>query len=178
MPGTVQTVPRAELFAICVICMYALSPVVIHSDAADVVRGCQEGRTTGENSDLWGLLASLRAARQLDLSVQWVKAHGVEHPEYIDKYRLLPLLIYGHVVAYIFADKAAERAEIGLADASTYWRTCRETQEVQKRLVAILAIVIAKSEALAAGSQPSEPEDRTAVADPPYSPLLGVGQQS
>ena len=83
LPGPIQTVPRAELHAICEALARTVGPIRIHTDHKPTVDGLLHGREwaccpTRVNADLWRrvwfLLDDLGGLGP-QVQVVWVKAH-------------------------------------------------------------------------------------------------------
>ena len=58
LPGPVQTVPRAEMFAVCEVLRLAVLPLHVHTDHLPIVDGLKRGRAwclavARNNADLW-----------------------------------------------------------------------------------------------------------------------------
>ena len=80
LPGAVQNVPRAELYAILLVAQNAWSSsvYVVHSDSATNVQLYQNGEAAclaSENSDLWEELWKNVHLKALNFQLLWVKAH-------------------------------------------------------------------------------------------------------
>ncbi len=83
MPGTIQIVPRAELFAIVVAAENVDSneEFTISSDSEVNVKLYHRGTgatTSAANYDLWCWLRKAEANRAAPLLIRWTKGHGTE----------------------------------------------------------------------------------------------------
>ena len=149
LAGEPQTVPRAELFAIIVVLLF-LSPgaaAIIHTDSELCSKGFAAQTDQGENADLWQLLWSTISAKSLDIQVRWVKAHGLEHPEFISKFALSLHQLLGNALADKLADRAADAAAIDPDIACRILSLYAETQAIQRRFVSTLGILVREREA-------------------------------
>ena len=88
LPGPIQTVPRAELYAICEALARTVGPIRIHTDHKPIVDGLLHGREWARspnrvNADLWKrlwfLLDDIGGA---NVQIVWVKAH--QHDDSLD----------------------------------------------------------------------------------------------
>ena len=97
---------------------------------------------TGPNSDLWAELWRLVDSKNLDISITWVKAHGMEEPHFIDKYRIAKIDLFGNACADKLADNAAERYAHDKNTLKDVFDVYALLQKIQHRLLAILTAII------------------------------------
>ena len=85
LPGPDQSVPRAELFAICEALRVALPPLTIHTDHEAILTGMQQGQDgtttdTHPNADLWRIFwhraRDLGGIGQDSVTIKWVPGHA------------------------------------------------------------------------------------------------------
>ena len=144
LAGDPQTVPRAELFAILVVLLF-LSPgaaATIHTDSELCSKGFLAQTDQGDNADLWQLLWSTILSKSLAIQVRRVKAHGLEHPEFMSMFALSPHQLLGNAIADKLADRAATAAAIDHEFASKILSLYAETQAIQRRFVSILGKIV------------------------------------
>ena len=83
LPGPLQSVPRAELFAVCIALLYSVGPVCIFMDHKNIVDQAEKGEafTTSPghaNADLWRWFWHLvddRGGLGPSLRLKWIKSH-------------------------------------------------------------------------------------------------------
>ena len=144
LPGSPQTVPRAELYAIIVVLLF-LSPgacAVIYTDSALCSKGFAAKHRSGDNSDLRDLLWRTIALKDLSVEITWMKAHGLEHREFIPKFGLTFHQLVGNAIADKLADRAAVEAELDSDVVKQVFDLYALTQKVQHRHIAILTEII------------------------------------
>ena len=144
LPGPDQTVPRSELFSMIVVCSRAVAGACLHfpSDSLLTVQGVRDIRRTGAEADLWHQLWLWVAVKQLTVSARWVKAHGIEKPHFIDKFKLSLVDVCGNGCADALADIAASDAELNAVVVNRYEKWVERVEFVQRRLVAIALHVV------------------------------------
>ncbi len=141
VPGR-QTVPRAELWAACVVAKHANegSPCVLNSDAAYVVNTAADAAKTsrarrGANGDLWSQLARLHKGRGAPLHIAKVTAHS--KPVDVLEGRVDVANFLGNHLADAAAGAAAERALHSNERAQLVERWHQRAYLIAKRLAAI-----------------------------------------
>ena len=143
LPGKVQTVPRAELYAVLLVCQHVHEgQIVVYCDnlkTVDVFNKGKEFALMSANSDLWHRLFHVIESKHLDVLLKWIPSHVDQKPCKADKYNLEPFHIYGNVCADFFADKAATHFQIDSAVSSVVVDYANLVGMVQRRMVAVLA---------------------------------------
>ena len=85
MPGPGQSVPRAELFAVCEVLRGAVPPLTIHTDHEAILTGMQQGRegtacASHPNADLWRIfwhrILDLGGIGEGSITIKWVPGHA------------------------------------------------------------------------------------------------------
>ena len=136
LPG-IQTVPRAELWAVLYVALQCTHRAHIHiiTDSENTMRGIRTGRRTGDNADLWIALWKQVADKCITLQVDWVKSHL----DKVDCEQDFPQAwIYGNACADVLAEYAAADAAVPQDEADTAIRWYTLLPKVQHRLALIL----------------------------------------
>ena len=77
VPGSCQTVPYSELYAVFVVvsCVQFQAKVEVVSDSEIVVRGLLTGTKSGPMAELWQLVHACIASKELVVTPRWAKSH-------------------------------------------------------------------------------------------------------
>ena len=134
-----QTVPRAELAAVLVVCQHvcvgARTLVVVDSR---VTCDGVNGGTRHANADLWAQLDQTLKERRVQLSAVWIKSHLDKGPARIEGYAFPFMHISGNAAADTFADWAARQSQVPAHEADRILGNYALAQSVQRRNAAIL----------------------------------------
>jgi hypothetical protein len=138
LPGIVQTVPRAELFALIVVIRFAARPLVIYTDSEWCFSRVNQPKKAlaGTHADLWHIFFALAGP---DVRVLWTKAHADTNPVFFDSYSLTTRCVIGNCIADALSGKAAKLAEVTLNDAARIVNTRALVKSIQLRLIAVLS---------------------------------------
>ena len=140
LPGSPQTVPRSELFAVLALVRLLSPDSICHvvSDSIITVNGIRSERRTGANSDLWSMLWKTVLSKRIHLTAEWVKAHTLDDPSLLKDYPTSPERAFGNACADKLADRAALVADLSPEEYAPVKALYALVQQVQKRLIAIL----------------------------------------
>ena len=89
-----------------------------------------------------GCSSGLQPQLNLSIQVKWVKAHGLERPEFISKFAVSSHQLLGNALADKLAGRAADAAAIDPDIASRILSLYAETQAIHRRVVSILGTLI------------------------------------
>ena len=140
LPGNVQTVPRAELFAmLTVVRMLMPGKSVIKTDSkvnSDLYASGMQACLGSANGDLWTELFSRLGEGRIVLEITWIKGHA-EQEDVFRKYDVQPVDLVGNLVADALANRAADTYKVWEQDAFTVKWYYSVTRRVQARAVCI-----------------------------------------
>ena len=143
--GTVQTVPRAELYAVYLVLDHVgpRSNVNIVSDSAITVDLFELGRDScmrSVNSDMWEALFDIIASKELVVKLTWIKSHW--NVGMAEQYPLHPIDLLGNTIADKLADAAASQYRVLHNDSMDLLFYYELIRKIQARALTILSIVI------------------------------------
>ena len=143
--GEIQTVPRAELFAISVIVM-RVQPgrTVICTDSKVCFDTFQLGKQhclRSPHADLWKSVWDVLDQGLVQLSLRWVKAHG-DRVNVMAAYRLQPWEVIGNCVADALAERGSSIAEVWAHDSAGILFHYSLVRQIQARAIVILSTVL------------------------------------
>ena len=149
LPGKLQTVPRAELYAILVVCLHVVreGQIVIVSDSKLNVDAFIKGEQfcmTAANSDIWRELFDCIETRALTLQLQWSKGHA-DNPETYLSYGVTPRNLLGNLCADALAGRGAEVGQVSYQDSMNLKWHRALVKRIQARAVVILNATQSKS---------------------------------
>ena len=147
LPGQIQTVPRAELFAL----HFLVNEAVSHSTLEFITDNQKNSETFNKgaeyaknsiNADLFKSIFCNIATKHLTLIVRWIPSHLAEklakNPNYVVPEFVSKLDIKAKDWADELAGKAAHSAEVPLNVSTPYLYHYHLIRRIQKRLVTIL----------------------------------------
>ena len=144
--GSVQSIPRAELFAIwVVVSMVQSGNLEIASDSkvnVDVFLRGRDACRLSENADLWLLIWQKLDEGHVVLSLRWIKGHAAQDPEMYIKYNVQVVDAFGNGAADALANRAACDAEVSTQDYTTFFWYVSLVKKIQARAVIILSTAL------------------------------------
>ena len=158
LPGHLQTVTRAELFAIFVVVMYASGTVTVVTDSKVNADAFTAGRDFCEqtaNSDLWRRLWVLLSEKSMQLHVTWSKGHA-DNVETFTSYNVTLRNLFGNLCADRLANMGAEAGQVYAQDAANLRWHYALVKKVQARAVVILSATMQRASTLV--RQPKPPK--------------------
>ena len=148
LPGHVQSVPRAELFAVVLILCHVdySDDVEIVSDSLTTVQTFGKGADHpawehSPNADLWREVWKHNPAR---VTMRWIKAHADVDPALFAKWGLDTEDVCGNSCADALAGLGAEEAAAMAHEVAQVVNLEHLVHEIQMRLVAILLHLVAE----------------------------------
>ena len=171
LPGSVQTVPRSELYAVLAVVLFACpsADLVVVTDSqitADTFRaGWEALDVRSRNLDLWAALFALVRSRPGRVALLWVKAHCLDDPSLIRSYCVPFEHVIGNACADVLADRGAGLAAAAGDDVYAYRRLSLLVHRIQTRRVAVLHHLVVHFPREMSGSRP--------LSRPPRLPLSG-----
>ena len=142
LPGKLQTVPRAELYAILVVCQHVVREghIVIVSDSKLNVDAFNKGEPfcmTAANCDLWREVFDCIEKRALSLQLLWSKGHADDLETFVS-YNVTARNLLGNLCADALARRGAEGGQVSLQDAMDLKWHHALVKRIQARAVVIL----------------------------------------
>ena len=144
LPGSKQTVPRAELFAIFMIVENLAhgTRACITTDSKINVDLHDKGRqhaTDSVNGDLWFHIYESIDSKELDIVIRWSKGHPTV--DLALKYKITPESAIGNIFADALAGRAADMHAVFSDDSfGALWHFELVTK-IQKRAIVILSLL-------------------------------------
>ena len=134
-----QTVPRAELAAVLLVCQHVHqgARILVVVDSRITCDGVN-GSTRSANADLWSQLDQAVLERNINLTATWVKSHLDAGPARNMGYAFPFMHISGNAAADTFADWAARQSQVPAQEAARILGNYALAQSVQRRNAAIL----------------------------------------
>ena len=147
LPGKVQTVVRAELYALLIVVQQVVPNGVIdfYIDCKPVFDTFNKGRARAMTSNLADLFVDLFdniASKDLTLNLHWMPSH-LDDPDKLTKLKISvptwiqPWQIQGNKQADKLADKGAEDAQLVEAATRPVIFRCLQLTQIQKRISAV-----------------------------------------
>ena len=144
LPGSKQTVPRAELFAMLLVVRHVVAgDVTIKSDSLVNCELFGKGKSAcllSVNHDLWAQLWSLIEQKALSVNMFWIKGHATV--ENILQHDLAPVDVAGNFCADALANSASVVAEVWPHDVANITWYYAIVRRVQARAVAVLSSTV------------------------------------
>ena len=139
--GQVQTVPRAELYAMLVVVQRVGSGgVTIVTDSKvnyDLFYGPRQSALDSSNGDFWSLMFAELDSKPLMLTMSWVKSH-LDSPQIHTSHTFHDADFALNYFADVFAGWAAKRVEVSSEVAQVIVEAVKNQKLVARRLSAIL----------------------------------------
>ena len=147
--GTVsglQTVPRAELFALVYLASQTEGDVEVLVDSSYVVKGFSKGSKfpQSKNKDLWGSLWKAVGGRAGILTVTKVRAHAT--PSELESSEIPPLHFIANSMADVLADMGSKLSALNPVWVEEVGALDLKVRRIQERLVSIsMALILGSS---------------------------------
>ena len=145
VPGSVQTVPRAELFAVLVIVTnVGGGATTVFTDSQTNANLFARGRqscSSSENADLWLAIFQLVDSKGIQLDLVWIKGHA-DQIEVFLRYQVSPKHLLGNLIADTFANMAADECQVLYEDSIAVQWHFALVRKIQLRAVRILSTVL------------------------------------
>ena len=137
--GSVQTVPRAEIYAVLMVVEHAEGDCHVWSDHENIIKTINERRwskaRSGTNSDLWNRLEDALSNSVWTFRFSWVNSHVKDG---MDVQTKVPRCVYlGNKKADSKAGLAAETNRIPDADVENHKTAMGQAKEILMRLTTI-----------------------------------------
>ena len=142
LPGRVQTVLRADIFAIFLLCLFAErgATLTLVTDSFTAFRVLAHPTSwPSSHLSLWLSIRSIISTKQLVLSPRWIRSHQLTLGI------IAPLQhVIGNECADVMAGKGAALASVLPSEASTFFHYRDVVSRVQRRLVYVLGELISQ----------------------------------
>ena len=149
LPGSRQSVPRSELFAILALIRLAAPSAFLHVVTDSKITydtycsGFNDPKwRESPNADLWVCVWELCAARSGKCCVYWVKAHAAESEEMYRSYCPNPVHVVGNACADLLAGWGSLSVAVPSAVADQVLSSLSSVHVIQMRILAIMIPVI------------------------------------
>ena len=166
LPGHLQTVTRAELFAIVIVVKNASGSVTVVTDSkvnADAFAAGADFCDQTANSDLWRQLWALLREKGMQLRVTWSKGHADNVDTFIG-YNVSVRNLFGNLCADRLAGLGADAGQVYAQDAANLRWHYALVKKVQARAVVILSATMQKASSLIKQPRPSKLPRLTSAA--------------
>lgn len=145
LPGAIQTVPRAELYALLIVVHHVRPNALVHfftgnKNTRDTYYKGQSRAALAANAYMWGSLFHQIEAKSRKVHVYWMPSHTDTEPAKLEKAPqwLKPWHVLGNNKADKLADLAANLHNIPRYQAKPVLEILNMQSLIQKRLVAVI----------------------------------------